>query len=301
MGCFIIYAYGEMVGAKMVEAFGTTLVCTTVPIAYTRLVVGAERLAMRSVHAVGLALFSMWLFAAQSDHPWDAFFAVGCAHIASLALGGSMVSAGALSAAAALLAAVTLHGGALGLPPLALRVAAAAACAVAAVAAAAPYVLPVIPRIDAKRAAVLVAAAAAAAGAAPAVTSHFLPVREFGAAYGLAARLGGPALHARAAQLALVTVHVQLPLGYAGVSYLRVAQARCSCTLRPSRPHLLPASSSTACLTTVVLSPPAAWPPPAAPGTLRLHLAADARTWHPPLARGARRARTDCLRWAAAA
>ena len=33
------------------------------------------------------------------------------------------------------------------------------------------------------------------------VAAHFLPVEEFGAAYALAARLGGPNLHARAAQL----------------------------------------------------------------------------------------------------
>ena len=82
------------------------------------------------------------------------------------------------------------------------------------------------PRLDAKRIAVAAAAVAATAGMAPAVTAHFLPVEEFGAAYSLAARLGGPSLHARAAQLALVTVHVQLPLGYAGVAYLRVAQTR---------------------------------------------------------------------------
>ena len=76
----------------------------------------------------------------------------------------------------------------------------------------------VLPRLDAKRVAVAVATVAATARTAPAVTAHFLPVEEFGAAYALAARLGGPSLHARAAQLALVTVHVQLPLGYAGVA-----------------------------------------------------------------------------------
>ena len=106
----------------------------------------------------------------------------------------------------------------------ALRLLAAAAVAAAAGVAVAARVG--VPRLDAKRVAVAVAAVAATAGTAPAVTAHFLPVEEFGAAYALAARLGGPSLHARAAQLALVTVHVQLPLGYAGVAYLRVAQTR---------------------------------------------------------------------------
>ena len=129
-----------------------------------------------------------------------------------------------LAAAAALLAApLTLVGGRFSESEAPRLLAALAVATAAGVALAARVGMP---RRDAKRVAVAVVAAAAAVGSAPAVTAHFLPLQEFGAAYALAARLGGPSLHARAAQLALVTVHVQLPLGYAGVAYLRVAQIR---------------------------------------------------------------------------
>ena len=157
---------------------------------------------------------------------WDAFFALGCAHLASLAPAAGLPRAVTISlaAAAALLAApLTLVAGRSSESEAPRLLAALAAATAAGVALAARVGMP---RLDAKRVAVAVVAASAAVGSAPAVTAHFLPLQEFGAAYALAARLGGPSLHARAAQLALVTVHVQLPLGYAGVAYLRVAQIR---------------------------------------------------------------------------
>ena len=62
LGCLLFYAFGELVGTTLYEAMSSSLVCTTVPVAYTRMMVGSERLVIRATHAVGLALLSLWLF-----------------------------------------------------------------------------------------------------------------------------------------------------------------------------------------------------------------------------------------------
>ena len=220
----LLYTYVEPVGKMVYDLLGNTIVCTTIPVAYTRMVYGSERVGMRAAHALALASFSFWLFTRGGATPgWDAFYAVGCAHIGSLLLADHRAAAVLWTVAAVLFTLSQTTGGAHAAP----RRAAVASCVVAAAALVLDALPRPLPKLSGRRAALLVGALAAAGGSAPTLASHFLPVDEFSAAYALAARLADAReLESRAAQLALVTVHAQLPLGYAGRSILRAAQAR---------------------------------------------------------------------------
>ena len=55
LGCLLLYAFGDLLGATLYEAMGSSLVCATVPVAYTRMMVGGERLMVRASHAACLA------------------------------------------------------------------------------------------------------------------------------------------------------------------------------------------------------------------------------------------------------
>ena len=220
----LLYTYVEPVGKICYELLGNTIVCTTIPVAYTRMVAGSERLAIRAAHALALASFSFWIFTHGGVTPgWDAFYAVGCAHVGSLLLADHRAAAVLWSAAAALFTLSQTMDGTHAAP----RRAAVASCVLAGAALVLGALPRPLPTLNGRRAALLVGALAVGGGAAPTLASHFLPVEEFAAVYALAARLADAReLESRAAQLALVTVHAQLPLGYAGRSILRAAQAR---------------------------------------------------------------------------
>ena len=66
LGCLLLYAFGDLLGATLYEAMGSSLVCATVPVAYTRMMVGGERLMVRASHAACLALLSLWLFSSPA-------------------------------------------------------------------------------------------------------------------------------------------------------------------------------------------------------------------------------------------
>ena len=40
LGCLLLYALGDLLGVALYEAMGSSLVCVTVPVAYTRMMVG---------------------------------------------------------------------------------------------------------------------------------------------------------------------------------------------------------------------------------------------------------------------
>ena len=42
LGCLLLYALGDLLGVALYEAMGSSLVCATVPVAYTRMMVGGE-------------------------------------------------------------------------------------------------------------------------------------------------------------------------------------------------------------------------------------------------------------------
>ena len=42
LGCLLLYALGDLMGVALYEAMGSSLVCATVPVAYTRMMVGGE-------------------------------------------------------------------------------------------------------------------------------------------------------------------------------------------------------------------------------------------------------------------
>ena len=60
----------------------------------------------------------------------------------------------------------------------------------------------------------------------PWLARHLLPIDELALAYTVGRRFAGPAMDGAAARLALITVSAQVPLGYLGIAYLRVAQQR---------------------------------------------------------------------------
>ena len=66
----------------------------------------------------------------------------------------------------------------------------------------------------------------AALAAAPMLARHLFPLSELALAYATAKRFAGAALEPAAARLALVSITAQLPLGFLGIHYLRVAQQR---------------------------------------------------------------------------
>ena len=39
LGCLLLYAFGDLLGATLYAAMGSSLVCATVPVAYTRMMV----------------------------------------------------------------------------------------------------------------------------------------------------------------------------------------------------------------------------------------------------------------------
>ena len=169
-----------------------------VPVAYARYAVAAhaaETPAARALHGVALGVVALVAFSRLGG--WPAFAALLCAHAASRALACAMAGIGprstlaaAATAAQPLRRAATTAGW-----PLAL-----AACALA---------LGVLAAVG------------------PTAARYLFPIEELSLAYSVASRFMGPAvLQQEAARLALVTIHCQVPLGYVGIAYLRVAQAR---------------------------------------------------------------------------
>ena len=86
LGCLLLYAFGDLLGATLYEAMGSSLVCATVPVAYTRMMVGGERLMVRASHAACLALLSLWLFSSPA----------GARPTATLTLTLTLIAAGRL-------------------------------------------------------------------------------------------------------------------------------------------------------------------------------------------------------------
>ena len=206
------------------NAMALDVVVVGLPVAYSRwtLAPGEEGKLASAVHAVALASVSLALFGGGGGS-WPALAALVCSESASigLTLHGTGLTSGLLSAVAAATAAVALSGhddaGGPGLSAEALSGAGVAACA-------ALLVWRWMRRweLSARQAGGrVVVLAGAVIGSA-----WLLPLSELLAAYSVSTRYAPRELGRQAASLALTTLHVQVPLGYLGVDYLRAAQRR---------------------------------------------------------------------------